>query len=651
MVVTISMVMACMVVTNVLVASAATTNTPTEYFEDFESYGELNQQNTLLTLKDSGWYACDDTQLYTNVSTVAPYSSMGYKLANIVTQDGSKALRIVTAGQTKGSTSAQYGYGRALPGVNVNGAATGVYQIQFDYKPVATSNKVQFYFGLNTADGSASNATNAQHNLVSGYNTNFYTGYRDYSTLYSNNVAQGTINAADTTYAGGLVWYTVKAVVDCDARYYSVEIYNRSTGKLVSRRSPISFAANENVGFIKFSALGLDNVYAVYIDNVHILANQTNDKLIYNETFDTFSSSSSYKASAGMTTGSSTEVFTGNSYFEGYTPWRYNTTIGNAYAFGTMNNGVKSSQVVRFGNGTSSGLVYMQAGENLVTSSTQPSRGLFKTSFKFRPANIGDDVTVNVIPSVSTNIANNNACAVFKITNNNGTRYLETPDGYQDQELSASGWYQAQLFFDVVNRQLTTKITDTSNHSITFTKSISGLTAVKAIMFNVPSTSAVYMDDIKLEYCDASDVPTPAPTEAPTEAPTPTPEPTQAPTAEPTEAPVAPVVNMGSAKGAANNSNAFYYVITVTLNDGTATAFTVKHYPTDRDEAVADTQTFTVSNISGLTAKFISVLKGIPEGQENREITSKATLTYTFTGGGSGTANDTKETTLTDTKN
>lgn len=624
--VTICMVMTCMVFVNVPVVSATTTNTSTEYFEDFEGFSALNQQNTLLTLKDSGWYACDDTQLYTNVSTVAPYSSMSYKLAEITTQDDSKVLKIITAGQTKGNTSAQYGYGRALPGVAANGAATGVYQIQFDYKPVLTSNKAQFYFGLNTADGSASSATNAQHNLVAAYGTNFYTGYRNYQTLYNsgNSIPQGTIGASA---AGGVIWYTVKATVDCDARYYSVEIYNRSTGALIARRSPISFAADENVGFIKFSALGLDNVYAVYIDNVHILANQTNDNLIYNETFDTFSTSNSYQASTGM----SGEV-SGTSYFEGYTPWRYHANVGKAYAFGTMN----GSQVVRLGGGTASGLVYWQIGEDLVNRATQPARGLFKTSFKFRPATIGDDVTVNVA-SNATDLNNNDEHAFFKIANDSGTPTYVAADG-TTQALTNGAWYQAELFFDVVNQVVTTRITDTSHHSRVFSQSgESTPITVKAIMYKVPSTSAVYMDDIKLEYCSASDVPA-------------TPAPTEAPTAEPTQAPTAPTVDMGSAKPAVNGENAFYYVINVTLNDGTASAFTVKHYPTDRDEAVADIQNFTVSNISGLTAKLISVLKGIPDTAVAREITSKATLTYTFTGGGGGTAEDAKATTLNQTR-
>ena len=105
----------------------------------------------------------------------------------------------------------------------------------------------------------------------------------------------------------------------------------------------------------------------------------------------------------------------------------------------------------------------------------------------------------------------------------------------------------------------------------------------------------------------------------------------------PTEVPTtAPVVVMGDAKPAVNGANAFYYFITITLNDGVATGFNVKHRPSDRPEEDADTQNFALENIQGATVKVISVLKEIPPLQADREVTSKATLTYTL-GGNAGT--------------
>ena len=516
LVLTVSMVMTCAMVVSIPAASATTVNTSTSFSEDFEGYtASTNAGNVVAQLWAHDWFVADETQMYTTKSASAfPYNSLT-SFAQVVNLDGSRCLLIGTPNQSTNFNN--YGLGRAFPGVAADGAASGIYEIQFDFKPYATQTApVQFLFTMNTADGSAANKTVAQHNILAAYQNYLYMGYRNYLTLYNNNVTQGKMYGNDT---GGMTWYTVKAVVDCDARYYSVELYNRGTGALVARRSPVSFDANESIGFLKLSALGMGNAHRVYVDNISMEKKETKDLTIYNETFDSFDPTSTYQASTGMTTGSGTEVVTGNSYFEGFTPWRYNSDIGKAYMFGTMSVGNQSSQVVRLGGGTASGLVYKQVGEDLVTQTTQPLRGLFKTSFKFKPANIQDDVTVNVIPSESTNIANNNACAVFKLASNNSTPYLITADGHQ--ALNPESWYQADLYFDVVNQQLTTQVRDTSNNTLTFVKTVSGMTAVRAIMFNVPSTSAIYMDDVVLAYCSASDVPTPAvPTEAPTEAPT-----------------------------------------------------------------------------------------------------------------------------------
>ena len=114
-------------------------------------------------------------------------------------------------------------------------------------------------------------------------------------------------------------------------------------------------------------------------------------------------------------------------------------------------------------------------------------------------------------------------------------------------------------------------------------------------------------------------------------------EPTAEPTAEPTPtpAPVAPTVGMTARPSASQTTtNAFYYVINVDLNDGTANSVTVDWYPTDQP-GDKYTHTFTVSNVSGVTAKLISVLKNIPNGQASRELKTDATLTYTL-GGSSG---------------
>ncbi len=475
-------------------AVAETVNTVTAYSEDFEGFDVLNQQNTLQTLKNSGWYACDHTQLYTNVAAVAPYSTMNYKLANIETVDGSKVLRIVTAGEAASSEVTKYGYGRALPGVDEYGTATGVYNIQFDYKPILNkSAKTQFYFGLNTADGSAANDTDAQHNILSGYDQTFYLGYRNNMTLYNGKIAQGSLPAAKI---GGTIWYTIKATVDCDNRYYSVEIYNRSTGKLIARRSPISFAGAETVGFLKFSALGISYAAAVYIDNISIEKTTTRNALIYEDNFDY---SSVKLATEAMSVDGESEDVKGSSYFEGYTPWRGIGSIGNAY--GLENDGVLGSRVVKLGDDPEtadktekSGLVYAPVKDMLLKdAATQEERGKVKLSFKIKPVNIGS--TAFQIYSMSDHTAAN-AAKVFEITNNG------TAPAINGVDLDASKWYDADVVIDISNKSATGTLKDHSTQALIteFSHSSNKLTAVKGIMFNAVGGTTVYLDDVKLKY-------------------------------------------------------------------------------------------------------------------------------------------------------
>ena len=115
---------------------------------------------------------------------------------------------------------------------------------------------------------------------------------------------------------------------------------------------------------------------------------------------------------------------------------------------------------------------------------------------------------------------------------------------------------------------------------------------------------------------------TPEPTAVPTEAPTPT----------PTPAPVAPEVDMGTAVKAANGANAFYYVINITLNDGTPSSFEVTYHPKEGPGASDTTpaQVYSFTEMNNVAVKLISVLKRIPSGELDREIVCDTTLTYTF---------------------
>ncbi|MBO4897608.1 MAG: metallophosphoesterase [Clostridia bacterium] len=502
-----AMIIATIAVISVPAVFAETVNTDTEYSEDFEGFGgNVNYQNTLLTLKDYGWYMADHDSLHTTVEAVAPYSTFNYKLAKIAEKDGSQCLQVVSAGE--GSTSnnqsvPSYGYGKTFPGVAPGEAATGSWEISFDFKPALINNKTQFSFTLNTGDGSASSTTVAQHNIISGFNQRFYLGYRDHTKLLNNNVKQGSLKAADI---GGLIWYTVKTYLNCEARYYSVELYNRATGELIARRSPISFDSGESIGFFKVSALGYNQESYLYFDNLSI-KKTSRDTTIYNETFDNFTDAS-YVAEEGITTLDVSEDLKGTSYFKGYTPWRYHSDIGNSYAF--EEDSELSSRVVRLGDKPdttdvteASGLVYMQCNEPLVTATTQPLRGIFKTSFKIKPETVVDPVSVNITPAIGIDIKDDN-CAFFKIINDEGTPKLVKGSDYID--LDSTKWYDVQMSFDVLERTVTTVIKDLDGTTVAGGMLTGNSTpyAVRGLMFKADGGSSVLMDDIKLEYYTAA---------------------------------------------------------------------------------------------------------------------------------------------------
>ena len=93
--------------------------------------------------------------------------------------------------------------------------------------------------------------------------------------------------------------------------------------------------------------------------------------------------------------------------------------------------------------------------------------------------------------------------------------------------------------------------------------------------------------------------------------------------------------------------------MTIVLNDGVASDFVVKHYPTmgvGSGEENAQVQDFGTSNISNATVKLISVLKGIPNEEADRDITTTATLTFTL-GGNTDLITQTGNTSLNDAKN
>ena len=502
LVVMTTMIMACSVFTSMPTAFAAS-DEYNETFDGFELTSTAGGQATMTSLKTAGWYPVDNKKTYS-----LSYSNTNYQFVEVVADENDSSnhyLKISTP--NIGNNNEQYGLGRLLKSGKTS--VTGNWKIEFDFKACPVGGKAQFNFGLNTYSTDTNfSATDAQHNIISAFNNKMYLGYRNFRTIYDNGVVQGTIGSGLN-----LNWYHIKAIVNCDARYYSVEL--SQNGALGARRSAISFAGDETIGFLKLSALGMNNVVSsVYVDNVSI-APTTREKLIYNETFQGYGSVR--LANAGVTTGGSAEDYAGDSYFGGFTPWRaFKDSEGNIFKnYGLVDNDATlNSKVVRLGDDTettdtteASGLVYMPALEKLVTSANQSTRGKVKVSFKIKPSVIGStNVSVNAIADHTQDISSDSA-KVFAIGKSSGGSPVlyKAPSG--TQPLDASKWYDIDLVFDVVNKTVETKLTEHgTTRSISFSNTHSYLTALKGIMFKVNGGSSVLMDDIKLEYYEPAPV-------------------------------------------------------------------------------------------------------------------------------------------------
>lgn len=495
MAVTVAMVMTSIAVIALPAVSAETVNTSSEYFEDFNEMtltADTTGQATMQALFDAGWYPVSNTTYYKDTQ-LEKFANTNYQFVEVVADNADSSNHYLKINTPKiGNTgNEQYGLGRFLkfgkPSV------TGNWKIEFDFKACPVGGKVQFNFGMNTYGGS--DATAAQHNIISAYNNKMYFGYRNYKTLYDNRIEQGTIGSGLT-----LDWYHVKAIVNCDAHYYSVEVVDSNGGTL--RRGAISFAGDETIGFLKLSALGLGGVTSsVYVDNVSI-SPTTRETLIYNEAFNYGRTD---KATSGVTTGGENEDYSGNSYFFKFTPWRAHANVGNSYAFET--DSTLKRQVVRLGDlpdttdtTEASGLVYMPVLEKLVDSTTQDVRGKVKLSFKIKPSVIGDTFfSVNAIADHTQDINSDSAriCVIGKTSDGTPVLYK---DNTNKITLDKEKWFNIDLIFDVLNHTVTTKLTNTKNQSTSFSKTYSYLTALKGIMFKVNGGSSVLMDDIKLEY-------------------------------------------------------------------------------------------------------------------------------------------------------
>ena len=481
-------------------ASAATDGDVfTEDFEGMALTDSAGAASTMQTLFDDGWYPVDNNKAYTNVDV----SQTIYQFATVMGDETNHFLRINTPKSL--STNYKLGLGRLFPGQGTN--ASGIWEINFRFMPYyKNATPVQFNFSMNTY-GAEVDENTAQHNIISAYNNKMYLGYRDYFPLYNGaGVPQGRLDGNLP-----LDWYDVKVIVNCDSKYYSVELSH--DGSLFARRSAISFAGDETIGFFKLSALGMtvkgqNSPAAVYVDDISIKPVKR-ETLIYNENFNAFTGVK--LVNDGITTGGETEDVSGHSYFGGFfTPWRAHSDIGNSYDLETDTE--LASQVVRLGSDEAgSGLVYMPAFLKLADAETQPVRGMVKTGFKIKPETIGDSgMKLNAIGDHTQDITADNSVA-FEIADNDGTPIVMN-EGSGVADLDPEKWYDVDLIFDVIEGTVATTVTSDGGEEIaSFVKEVGTIkekSALKGIMFNVPQGSSVLTDDIKIEYYIA---PEPAP--------------------------------------------------------------------------------------------------------------------------------------------
>ena len=504
-------VVAAVVMTNAVImtvptAYAAAEKSGTKYTQGF-GRAAADYAATFNGLKGTGWYGADNTQLVTNASDVV-YSSGGTnkKFGQIVADPtgmaGNYCLEVCTAGLKTGHVGSyyfkNYGYGTTFPGVEANQNVSGSWEIEFYFIPKDSDPETdgfqnsEFAFTINTSEG--------PNNLVSCDGTNMILGrYNGFdptaSSIPFSAPAMDKLTLEDATYK-------VNVFLNIDQGYYSVEL--RKDTILIARRSPITLNST-NVRFLKFSALGINSVSYVYIDNLKMVSaadpsstlTEGREKLIFSDDFSTYTGSGN--ADVAMTS----EV-TGTSFFpDKYSPWRAyanKTTYGN-YSI--------TDGVLRLGkqSGTEkSAMIYAIPGETIVNATTERTRGMLNVSFRINPAEIKNNngfyVTLGDAPGASTQ----------------KTVFTMGPSGnkpkimYEDRPatvLESDRWYSVNMTIDVINRAIKFVVTDETAEEVVADYVHASTTAayetpasIGEILFRAGDNSGSYvnLDDVNISY-------------------------------------------------------------------------------------------------------------------------------------------------------
>ena len=449
----------------------------TAFFEDFEGYetvgGAYSLADTMNDLYADGWSVAGD-----NAFTARDENDDSQQFARVV-KDGNNKVLELTTGSALGRM--------LLPDVE---APQGSYEISFKFKPQEAGS---FDFSVNCFNGFANLA---KHNIIYSDGV-MRMGHRDNSI----SVPLTRVGTPEN------VWYDVKCVINNDPGYYSVELYKE--GEFVARRGAINYDDDEKLGFLRIGANGS----TVYVDDISIKPCET-EMLIYEDGFDSYSEVVLPKTmlTVGATTTEASSM-EGDSFFEGYTPWRALKLFGNYY---DLQYDTKiESQVVRLGDDTkttpqeSTGMTFMALDGDLLTKDSQLKRGRLKLTFKFRHASNCNKTAIDLLSDYQlTNLKSTDYVAQMAIMGRPSTPSFYFPNA----KFTAinTNWFDAEIIFDVINDEVTVIVREHDSvkefahftHHTNWINTSAAPTAekIKAINFRAAGGSTVYIDDVKLEY-------------------------------------------------------------------------------------------------------------------------------------------------------